>query len=97
MRIAPMRKWSRDHPIVAIFCLYVCVLILGALVLLTRPAHAATITNTVRWVAPTQYTDGTALPATALVGFNVYCGTAPNTYTAVTSAAATATSITVPA
>ena len=38
-------------------------------------------TATVTWTAPTQYVDGTALPASDIAVFTVYHGTAPGNYT----------------
>jgi hypothetical protein len=57
-------------------------------------SHAATIGGSlhVSFVAPTQYTDGTAIPAGAMQAFNLYCGKAPGVYDAMVPLGATATS-----
>lgn len=48
--------------------------LLALCALLATAAYAQTPTNTQRvsWVGPTQYTDGTAIPATAVLTYNVY-------------------------
>jgi hypothetical protein len=48
--------------------------LIAALVLVASPAYAQTLTNTqkVFWTAPIQYVNGTAIPSTVTITYNVY-------------------------
>src|SRR5690606_20087169 len=44
-------------------------------------AVAPSGTAALRWTSPTQYTDGTALPASDLTGYRIYAGTSASSLT----------------
>lgn len=67
-------------------------LLLGLLFATAAFAQAAPPSATLAWTAPTQYSDGTAIPSSVVITYNIYQGTSASTLTKVTSGVTTLTS-----
>jgi hypothetical protein len=81
-----MREYWMRSPWLRRLCI---VLLAGSTWIMAGPAHAATAN--LSWVAPTTYTDGTPLQASAITGYNFRCGAGTTTGVSCTPVSTTGT------